>query len=105
MINIPAWDPSWQSSYYFQKPIALPQGSVVKVVAHFDNSAHSRNPNQPPRDVKWGQAAYDEMCEGFIAVVKKGQDLTVPRATDDLAAIFAQQRIRKMLKEAANQRR
>ncbi|MDR3637811.1 MAG: hypothetical protein P4L84_28655 [Isosphaeraceae bacterium] len=99
LIQIPAWDPTWQSAYYFQQPIALPQGSVVNVVAHFDNSAHPRNPNQPPKRVKSGSNVSDEMCEGFIAVVKKGQDLTVPRATDDLTDIFAKQRIRKLIKE------
>ena len=73
LIYIPDWDPSWQSTYYFQKPIPLPAGSVVKVVAHFDNSAHPRNPNQPPKLVKWGHGANDEMCDGFIAVVKKAR--------------------------------
>lgn len=105
LIHIPAWDPTWQSAYYFQKPISLPQGSVVKVVAHFDNSAHPRNPNTPPQCVKRGFGADDEMCEGFIAVVKKGQDLTLPRATDDLGDIFARQRIRKMIKEINKQSR
>lgn len=105
LIHIPAWDPTWQSAYYFQKPISLPQGSVVKVVAHYDNSVHPRNPNHPPQHVKRGFGAHDEMCEGFIAVVKKGQDLTLPRATDDLADIFARQRIRKMIKEVNKQAR
>ncbi|MCA1686432.1 MAG: hypothetical protein LC745_10755, partial [Planctomycetia bacterium] len=100
LIQIPAWDPAWQSCYYFQKPIPIPRGSVVKVIAHFDNSAHARDPNQPPKPVAWGHGAHDEMCEGFIAVVKTGQDLTKIRATDDLAEIFARQRIKNMLKQA-----
>ena len=104
LIQIPVWDPAWQSAYHFQKPIDLPAGSVVNVVAHFDNSAHARNPNQPPKRVKWGFNASDEMCEGFIAVVKKGQDLTVPRASDDLADIFSRQRIRKAIKEVNKSR-
>ncbi len=40
------------------------------------------------------------MCVGYIAVVKKGQDLTVPGARDDLFEIFSKQRdrlIRKMM--------
>ena len=49
LIHIPAWDPSWQSTYYFQKPIPLPEGSVVKVVAHFDNSAPSAQPEPAPQ--------------------------------------------------------
>ena len=99
LIHIPHWDPSWQSAYHFQKPVDVPRGSVVKVVAHYDNSAHPRNPNSPPQDVEFGFGANDEMCEGFIAVVKKGQDLTRPRATDDLADIFAKQRLRHLLKQ------
>jgi hypothetical protein len=99
LIRIPAWDATWQSAYYFQKPFELPAGSVVNVVAHFDNSAHSRNPNQPPKRVKWGFTVSDEMCEGFIAVVKKGQDLTLPRATDELGEIFARQRLRRLMRE------
>ena len=79
LIHIADWDPSWQSAYYFQSPISLPAGSVVNVVAHYDNSAHARNPNQPPKTVKVGQNFDDEMCVGYIALVKKGQDLTVAR--------------------------
>jgi hypothetical protein len=100
LIEITDWDPSWQRAYHFQKPISLPAGSVVNVVAHFDNSAHSRNPNQPPKLVKSGLKFDDEMCVGYIALVKKEQDLTVRGARDDLYEIFSKQRerlIRKMM--------
>jgi hypothetical protein len=96
LIEIADWDPSWQSAYYFQKPIELPAGSVVNVVAHFDNSAHARNPNAPPKMVKVGPNADDEMCVGYIAVVKKGQDLTVAGTRDDLFPIFFNQRLRQV---------
>ena len=82
----------------------LPAGSVVNVVAHFDNSAHSRNPNQPPKLVKFGPNADDEMCVGYIAVVKKGQDLTVPGARDDLFEIFSKQRDRLFRKMTTKKR-
>ena len=98
LIEIVSWDPSWQSAYYFQKPIPLPAGSSVKILAHFDNSAHPRNPNKPPKLVKFGPDAADEMCVGYIAVVKKGQDLTVPGARDDVFEIFMRQRERLVRK-------
>jgi hypothetical protein len=94
LIEIADWDPSWQSAYYFQKPITLPAGSIVNVVAHFDNSAHARNPNKPPRMVKFGPNFDDEMCVGYIAMVKKGQDLTVEGTRDELYEIFSMQRER-----------
>jgi hypothetical protein len=102
LIHIPDWDPSWQNTYYFHNPIAIPKGSVVKVVAHFDNSAHARNPHQPPKLVKWGPSVGDEMCDGFIAVVKKGQDLVRHPGIDDLGDIFARQRIKNAKRQVAN---
>ena len=105
LIEIADWDPSWQSAYYFQKPIQLAAGSVVNVVAHFDNSAHPRNPNQPPKLVKIGPNFDDEMCVGYIAVVKKGQDLTAPGARDDLFDIFIRQRDRLIRKNMAKKAR
>ncbi len=59
------------------------------MVAHYDNSAKNpRNPNTPPKDVKWGEATTDEMCIGFLAVTKVGQDLTRPGEKDDLHEII-----------------
>ncbi len=98
LIEITDWDPSWQHAYQFQKPITLPAGSVVNVVAHFDNSSHARNPNKPPKMVTYGPNVDDEMCIGYIALVKKGQDLTVPGTRDDLFEIFYKQRERLMRK-------
>jgi len=99
LIEIADWDPAWQTAYYFDKPIPLVAGSIVNVVAHFDNSAHARNPNQPPKMVKFGGNADDEMCVGYIAVVKKGQDLTAPGARDDLFETFMRQRERLFRKQ------
>jgi hypothetical protein len=101
LIEIADWDPSWQGAYYFQKPMDLPAGSVVQVVAHFDNSAHPRNPNNPPKPVSVGPNADDEMCVGYIAVVKKGQDLTMPGSRDDLFSIFLRQRDRQLRRQMA----
>jgi hypothetical protein len=93
LIKIDDWDFNWQYSYFFDKPMDLPRGSVLNVVSHFDNtSSNPRNPNKPPKLVKWGEATTDEMCVGFIAVTKKGQDLTQPGQTDDLMEIFHKQR-------------
>ena len=53
--------------------------------------------------MKWGEATTDEMCLGFVAVTKKGQDLTRPGEKDDLHDIFRQARdeeIKKYKEEA-----
>ncbi|MGE5756684.1 MAG: peroxiredoxin, partial [Planctomycetaceae bacterium] len=102
LIKIPDWDFNWQGTYYFEEPIALPKGTVLKVVSHFDNSEDNpRNPNHPPKHVTFGEATTDEMCIGFIALTKKDQDLTRPGEVDDLRTILHQQRdeLRKELEK------
>jgi hypothetical protein len=99
LLHIDEWDPNWQNTYFFEKSVSLPKGSIVKVIAHFDNSAHSRNPNSPPKLVRWGPEVTDEMCVGYIGVVKKGQDLTRPGEQDDLFDILARQNFRKSLNQ------
>lgn len=100
LIEILDWDPGWQGTYSFERPISLPRGTVVHTVSHFDNSPHARNPNQPPRLVKWGHGSLEEMCVAYIAVVKARQDLTRPGERDDLFPILLDQhrrQIRRML--------
>ncbi len=83
LIRIGDWDFNWQNTYYFDKPVDLPKGTLVRVRAHYDN------PTQ--KAVKYGEATTDEMCIGFVAVVQKGQDLTRPGETDQLGKIFDQE--------------
>ncbi|MDB5352042.1 MAG: Peroxiredoxin, partial [Planctomycetota bacterium] len=92
LLKIEDWDPALQNTYYFEKPLDIPKGSILNVVAHFDNTAaNPRNPNHPPTDVFWGEAITEEMCNGFLFMTKKGQDLTRPGERDDLSEIFARQ--------------
>ena len=47
------YDPDWQRSYTFKKPIALPRGTRIEVSAYYDNTAgNPRNPHQPPQLVR-----------------------------------------------------
>jgi peroxiredoxin len=108
LINILDWDFGWQNTYFFEQPITLPKGTVLKLVAHFDNSeGNPRNPNKPPKVVTWGEATTDEMCIGFIALTKKGQDLTQPGEKDDLRQILDRQRedVRKYRERVAKERK
>jgi peroxiredoxin len=107
LVKIDHWDFNWQYTYYFQQPIDVPKGSVLQVLSHYDNTeSNPRNPNRPPKLVKWGEATTDEMCVGFLAVTKKGQDLTRPGERDDLMEIFHKQRqeLRAKYEKAARER-
>lgn len=107
LIHVKDWDPAWQDAYYFKTPVELPKGSTVKVVARYDNTAHARNPNTPPKTVKVGPKATDEMCVGYVGVVKKDQDLTRMGEKDDLFEVLLRQHERGRLRaqDAQNRRR
>ena len=92
LIKVPDWDFNWQYTYQFDKSLDIPKGSLVYLVSHYDNSAaNPRNPHKPPKLVKWGEATTDEMCIGFLALTKKGQDLTKPGEKDDFMDILRKQ--------------
>jgi Redoxin/Copper type II ascorbate-dependent monooxygenase, C-terminal domain len=80
LIRINDWDFNWQNNYFFEKPIDLPKGTILKISAHYDNTTD--------KEVKWGEATSDEMCIGFISVVQKGQDLTRSGEKDELGEYF-----------------
>jgi hypothetical protein len=50
----------WQPAYFFKKPVALPAGARVEVIAYLDNSERNRNnPNDPPGETRFAGA----LCE------------------------------------------
>jgi hypothetical protein len=58
----------WEPAYYFKRPIALPKGTRIEVVAHFDNSDENRdNPNDPAKQVRWSELTSEPMCALLIA--------------------------------------
>ena len=73
LVRIPDWDLNWQAVYYYRKPVFLPKGSVVSMRYHYDNSiANPRNPNRPPRRVRGGDQATDEMGHLWLQVLPRG---------------------------------
>jgi hypothetical protein len=69
LIHIDDWDFHWQGSYTFARPVPLPAGTRIDMVAVFDNSAESpRQPHRPPKPVSWGEGTSDEMAIVFVGV-------------------------------------
>jgi hypothetical protein len=67
------WDVDWQEVYQFSSPVRLPRGSVVRVEALFDNTADNpKNPNHPPKPVRYGDRETDEMCGCDLEVIADG---------------------------------
>ena len=66
LLNVPAYDFSWQLFYYPKTRIALPKGTRVDLVAHFDNSTANRNNPDPTKAVTFGEASTSEMMFGMF---------------------------------------
>jgi tetratricopeptide (TPR) repeat protein len=70
LVRIPNWDQNWQAVYYYREPVFLPKGSVIHMRYHYDNSAANvRNPNHPPRRVRAGNQATDEMGHLWLQIL------------------------------------
>jgi hypothetical protein len=96
LLDVPRYDFNWQTSYIFTEPVALPKGTLLKMVSHHDNSA--ANPNQqfdPPRDIHFGEATHEEMSIAFTSIMFDEEDL-------NLTPVLPQEMITKnQAKEAA----
>jgi mono/diheme cytochrome c family protein len=96
LLWISDWDFGWQDSYFFKTPISLPKGTRIDAEIAYDNSAtNPRNPNAPPKRVKWGLGTLDEMGSLTLLVTTSSrQDDGVLRRTStqhfrqQLAAMF-----------------
>ena len=63
------WDFNWQQGFDFARPIAVPKGTRLIGISHFDNSLN--NPFNPDAEaeVRWGPQNWDEMSAAFVGVL------------------------------------
>jgi hypothetical protein len=62
LIKINKWDFEWQYSYFFEKFIKIPSGSIIYAKGNYDNTVSPSNPN--PVTVQSGFNTQDEMFIG-----------------------------------------
>ncbi len=73
LIRIPHWDLNWQAVYRYREPVFLPRGTTISMRYHYDNSeANPRNPNHPPKRVRAGNEARDEMSHLWLQILPRG---------------------------------
>ena len=75
LLDIPHYDFNWQTAYRLRDPEPIPEGTRIRCVAYFDNSADNLNNPDPSLEIGWGRQTYDEMMIGYF-------DVAVPRGTD-----------------------
>jgi hypothetical protein len=74
LLDVPAYDFNWQTTYYLTQPKLIPKGSKLVCTASWDNSADNPSNPDPSKAVKWGEQTNEEMMIGFyIEEFPKGQ--------------------------------
>lgn len=70
LIKIPEWDFRWQYFYNYERPLILPKGYTIEVVAVFDNTINNPfNPHSPPKtltEAGENMKTTDEMFQFFV---------------------------------------
>jgi peroxiredoxin len=66
LLSVPRYNFNWQSVYRPAEPIAMPKGTRLHCVAHFDNSTKNPNNPDPTQPVYWGDQTWEEMMIGWI---------------------------------------
>lgn len=63
LVDVPRWDFSWQSAYFYERPVVLNGGDTVTLRCGFDTTG-ATGPTQ------WGESTDEEMCINYLYVVQ-----------------------------------
>jgi peroxiredoxin len=74
LLDVPAYDFSWQTRYVLAEPRTIPAGSMIFCRAAFDNSERNLANPDPTATVRWGDQSWDEMMLGYFDVVLPRDD-------------------------------
>ena len=80
LLSVPKYDFGWQLTYVFKEEVAVPKGSKLICVAHYDNSLGNKFNPDATATVRWGDQTWEEMMIGYIDYTLDKQDLRKPQA-------------------------
>ncbi len=66
LLDIPAYDFNWQSTYRLREPKLIPKGTKIICNASYDNSEDNLANPDPTINVHWGDQTWEEMMIGFF---------------------------------------
>ncbi|HTG16522.1 MAG TPA: thiol-disulfide isomerase [Blastocatellia bacterium] len=73
LLSVPKYDFNWQLTYMLEKPVALPKGTRLDCVAHFDNSTKNKYNPDPTKEVRWGDQTWEEMMIGWFSFTRDAE--------------------------------
>ena len=80
LLDVPNYEFNWQITYRAAKPIFIPKGTRIEIIAYFDNSRNNpRNPDAT-RPVRWGSESEQEMMDGWVEYLDAGMETVEAKA-------------------------
>ena len=70
LLDVPAYDFGWQTSYLLKEPLLVKKGTRIKVYARYDNSANNPANPDPKRNVRFGEQTWQECPSAYVDYVK-----------------------------------
>jgi hypothetical protein len=80
LLSIPHYTFNWQLEYILAHPKTIPKGTVIRTIAHFDNSRDNPLDPNPTKTIRWGEPSDTEMMGTWIEFTNdKGASLSATR--------------------------
>jgi peroxiredoxin/mono/diheme cytochrome c family protein len=77
LLDVPRYEFEWQNVYVLSEPRLMPEGSVLRCLARYDNSVANFSNPDPTKTVTWGEQTKDEMLVGYVEVARADQNLSL----------------------------
>lgn len=61
LLDLDGWSFHWQHFYWYEQPITVRGGDVLRITCHYDTTGDTHN-------VVWGEGTEDEMCISYLYV-------------------------------------
>ncbi len=82
LLDVPKYDFNWQNIFQLSKARLMPKGSVLRCIAHFDNSENNLVNPDPSKFVHFGEQTFDEMMVGMYYYALADQNLTLSKPVE-----------------------
>lgn len=86
ILDIPAYDFNWQTTYVLSEPMPMVEGERLVGTATFDNSEDNLNNPDPKAEVRWGDQTWDEMMIGYYHYSVPRKEEVAPESEESIKA-------------------
>lgn len=74
LLDVPRYDFNWQNGYALSEIKRIPEGTIMRCDAHYDNSADNLVNPDPTKEIHWGDQSWDEMMIGSMVVTEPDEE-------------------------------